>query len=76
MNSVGSDEGLPDLTDGVSLPVLQDTSEAAVFSRMNASKWYLYVLDRNGELVTLHYDVDYDAEEARILAEIEQARAR
>jgi hypothetical protein len=70
INQYGSDEGLPDLTDGVSLPVLQDTAEDAVFGAYNASKWYLYLIDRDGQLVLLHYDLDYDADEARLLAEI------
>ncbi len=54
----------------MSLPVLQDTAEDAVFSAFNASKWYLYLIDRDGQFVLLHYDLDYDADEERLLAEI------
>ena len=32
VNSRGSEDGLPDLTDGVTLPVFQDTSEDDVYT--------------------------------------------
>jgi len=70
INQYGADEGLPDMTAGLSLPVLQDTAEDAVFSSYNASKWFLYIIDRDGQMVLLHYDMDYDTEEERLLAEI------
>ncbi len=58
------------MTDGVTLPVLQDTLEAGVFSAYGASKWYIYLIDPQQQPVLLHYEMDLDAEQERLLAEI------
>lgn len=70
LNQAGVESGLPDLTEGLTLPVLQDTSEADVFDLYGASKWYLYIIDAQGIPRFLHYTVDMDGERDRILAEI------
>ncbi len=70
INQYGAESGLVDLTENVTLPVLQDTPEDAVFSAYNASKWYIYLVDTDGRLVLLHYEMELDDEEDRLLAEI------
>ena len=70
INSAASADSLKDLVDGVSLPVLQDTSEADVFDLYGASKWYVYLVDAQGNPRTIHYSIDLDGERDRLLAEI------
>ena len=70
INSAAAKSGMKDLTDGVSLPVLQDTSEADVFDLYNASKWYIYLVDSQGIPRIIHYSLDLDGERDRLLDEI------
>lgn len=71
MNEAGYETGVPEMTEGVTLPVLQDTAEADVFTTYGASKWYVYLIDRAGTPRFIHYSLDLDGEDrARLLAEI------
>ena len=70
INSAAAKSGMKDLTDGVSLPVLQDTSKADVFDLYNASKWYIYIVDTNGIPRFIHYSLNLDDERDRLLDEI------
>ncbi|MFT5684883.1 MAG: hypothetical protein ACI8RZ_005828 [Myxococcota bacterium] len=70
INESGTEESMPDLADGVSLPILQDTSEADVFDEYGASKWYVYLIDAQGIPRTIHYALDLDSERDRLLSEI------
>lgn len=66
------ESGLPDLTQGLTLPVLQDTPEAAVQDRYGAEKWYVYLIDRDGRVRHIHYKFDLTNHADRLLAEIDQ----
>ena len=70
INHAAAESGMKDLTDGVSLPVLQDTDEADVFELYNAEKWYIYLVDDHGIPRTIHYALDLDGERDRLLSEI------
>ena len=70
INSAAAKSGMKDLTDGVSLPVLQDTTKDDVFDLYNASKWYIYLVDAKGIPRIVHYSLDLDSERDRLLAEI------
>ena len=61
---------MKELIKGVSLPVLQDTSEADVFDIYGAEKWYIYLVDRDGIPRTIHYSINLDSERERLLSEI------
>lgn len=74
VNSIGSDAGLPDLTDGVDIPVLQDTAEAQAFTTFGASKWYVYLIDPQGRLRWLRYGISMPEEQDRLLEQIALAR--
>ncbi|MCB9743987.1 MAG: hypothetical protein H6741_28290 [Alphaproteobacteria bacterium] len=76
VNSRGSEDGLPDLTDGVTLPVFQDTSEDDVYTSYGAEKWYFYYLDRQGVVQRIDYYLSLPAEEERFLAAIAELEAR
>ncbi len=68
---MGYESGVPELTEGVTLPVLQDTSSARIFESYGASKWYVYLIDRQGVPRYLHYEMDLaDDDRARLLSEI------
>ena len=69
------ESGLPDLTQGLTLPVLQDTAEAAVADRYGAEKWYVYVVDRNGRVRHIHYKFDLTNTRDRLVAEIDSLLA-
>ncbi|MDG1478023.1 MAG: hypothetical protein P8R54_00465 [Myxococcota bacterium] len=70
INHAGTEESLPDLADGVSLPILQDTSTEDVFDQYGASKWYIYLVDSKGVPRTIHYSLDLDGERDRLLSDI------
>lgn len=69
------ESGIPDLTEGVTLPVLQDTTEAAVQAQYGAQKWYFYLVDREGRVRWIHYKLDLYGGRDRMIAEIETLRA-
>lgn len=55
----------------MTLPVLQDTSAAGMFTAYGASKWYVYLIDRAGIPRYIHYEMDLaDDDRARLLSEI------
>lgn len=65
------ESGLPDLTEGLTLPVLQDTPEAAVQDRYGAEKWYIYLIDREGRVRHIHYKFDLTNTGDRLVNEID-----
>ncbi|MEC7946985.1 MAG: redoxin family protein [Myxococcota bacterium] len=65
------ESGLPDLTEGLTLPVLQDTSDASVTEQYGAEKWYLYLIDRSGRVRHIHYRFDLTNTSGRLVAEID-----
>jgi hypothetical protein len=73
INKLGSESGIPDLTDGVAIPVLQDNSDH-VIEQYGAEKWYLYVIDKSGFPSKLHYKLDVPGEISRIETEVEAVR--
>ena len=66
----GFEEGMPDLISRTTLPILQDTNAQGIASCYGASKWYLYLVDRDGIVRTIHYSLDLDAERERLLTEL------
>lgn len=74
VNDAGREDGIPELTDGVSLPVLQDTGEDDVFGAYGASQWYIYLVDRQLVPRVVHYGLDLDDDRARLLGEIDTLR--
>ena len=71
VNEAGYDSVVPELTEGVTLPVLQDTVEADVFTAYGATKWYVYLIDRAGIPRYIHYSMDLEGDDrARLLSEI------
>ena len=72
INSRGSEEGLPELTDGVTLPVLQDTTSDDVYGHYGATKWYMYFIGKDGAPHRIHYHMDLPEDEARFLSFIDE----
>lgn len=64
------ESGLPDLTEGLTLPVLHDTAEAGVQDAYGAEKWYFYLIDRDGRVRWIHYKLDLNGDRDRLLGEI------
>jgi len=62
---------MEDLTEDVTLPVLQDTSYDGVAESYGTEKWYFTIIDRDGKIRYVHYELDLDDdEEERFLDEI------
>ncbi len=70
INLNGTEDGIPDLTENSQVPVLQDTSEDRIATCFGASKWYIYVVNRSGEVQYIHYQLDLEAERDRLLREV------
>ena len=70
----GTEDGIPDLTEDLQLPVLQDTAEAGVAGCFGASKWYIYIMDAAGNPKTIFYSLNLDTERERLLSAIAAAR--
>jgi len=60
------------MTETITLPVLQDTFEDGVAKEYGADKWYIYVVDRAGNVRYLHYYLDLNSERERLLAEVNE----
>lgn len=76
VNMPGYDSYLPELVEGVQLPVLQDDDTQLVSEGYGAYKWYIYFVDDGGTLRWLHYDLSLTGSEAeRFVLEVEQLRA-
>ena len=70
INLPGYEEGIPDLTESCTLPVLQDTTKDDVAEAYGAEKWYIYLIDREGKIRYIHYSLDLSSERDRLLEEI------
>lgn len=66
----GTEDGIPDLTEDLQLPVLQDNAEAGVAGCFGASKWYIYIVDKAGIPRVVHYQLDLDSERNRLFEEL------
>ncbi len=64
------ESGLPDLTEGLTLPVLQDTLEDGVQTAYGAQKWYFYLVDRSGRVRWIHYKLDLTGQSDRLVDEV------
>ncbi len=60
------------MTEAITLPVLQDTVEDGVAKEYGADKWYIYVVDRTGNVRYLHYYVDLNTERERFVEEVNE----
>lgn len=67
---MGTEDGIPDLIAGTSLPVLQDNGASNIAGCFGASKWYIYVVDREGIPRYIHYQLDLDSERNRLFVEL------
>jgi len=64
------------MTDGVTLPVLQDTSKDDAADAYGASKWYIYLIDAEGIPQVIHYSLDFPDEAERLVTEINTLRSQ
>ncbi len=75
VNMPGYEGYLPDLVEGITLPVLQDDDTQLVSESHGASKWYVYFVDDEGTLRWLHYELALTSTEAqRFVDEVESLR--
>ena len=63
-------ESLPELADGHDLPILVDTDTLNLQGQYGADRWYIYLLDRNGEPAMLHYELNFTTERDRLVNEV------
>jgi hypothetical protein len=63
-------DSLPDLADGHDLPILVDNDELNLEDQYGAERWYIYLLDRAGQPVRIHYDLNFVAERERLIGEV------
>ncbi|MCB9759814.1 MAG: hypothetical protein H6739_08275 [Alphaproteobacteria bacterium] len=74
INSAGSEAGMDDLVDGVTLRVLQDTTQDHVTSDYGAEKWYFYFMDREGKVRFIHYKLSFPSDTDRFLGLIDAVK--
>ena len=55
---------------GGPVPILQDTLEEQTANLYGAAKWYVYLIDREGNPRYVHYEIDLATERDRLLGEI------
>jgi hypothetical protein len=68
-------EYIDDLTSLTDLPVLQDTDDADVATAYGAAKWYVYFVDKQGQLDHLYYELDLAGDDAeRFVDEVNALR--
>ena len=72
INQASAADSIGELAENTTIPILQDTTEEATFTRFGADKWYIYLLDREHRLHLLYYSLDLDDERQRLLTEIEE----
>ena len=70
VNMGGTESGITDLTESAQIPVLQDTGEASIIQCFGASKWYVYVVDKEGVARFIHYQINLETEVDRLLSEV------
>lgn len=63
------------LTEKTDLPVLQDITSEDAATQYGASKWYLYVLNPDGSLHIMHYNLPMPTQLPRLLQWIQDARS-
>ncbi len=63
VNLPGYESGLADLSAETDIPILQDTTEADAGEAYGAYKWYIYIVDQDGYLTDLWYQLDLDGDE-------------
>lgn len=72
INMPGYESYLPDLVEGITLPVLQDTNTDLVSEGMGAYKWYVYFVDAEGTVRWVHYYLDLPGSERdRFITEVD-----
>ena len=74
VNLAGTEDGIPDLSAANQLPILQDDVETHLAQCFGASKWYIYIIDREGIPRTIFYSLNLDSERERLLAAITAAQ--
>ena len=74
VNLAGTGEGIPDLSAANQLPILQDDVETHLAQCFGASKWYIYVIDKEGIPRTIFYSLNLDSERDRLLTAIAAAQ--
>ena len=74
MNLAGTEDGIPDLSAANQLPILQDDVETHLAQCFGASKWYIYIIDKNGVPTTIFYSLNLDSERDRLLSAIAAAQ--
>jgi len=76
VNSASTEAVIAELIqDQVTLPILQDTLEAGMYTKYGASKWYTYLIDPSGYPKIIHYKLSLPSDLDRLAAEIEAIRA-
>lgn len=58
VNMAGYESSMPELVEGITLPVLQDTTTELVTEGVGGYKWYVYFIDEAGTVRWIHYYMD------------------
>jgi hypothetical protein len=74
INQSAAAESIAELAENTTLPILQDTTDQATFTRYGADKWYIYIIGPDQYLHLLHYSLDLDDDRARLITEITELR--
>jgi len=82
VNERGAEDGVSSIIESypeVTLPILQDTTDAMAFWNSGASAYYFYILDGDQDVVYAHYRLtieDEDGEGQRAIDEIDAVLGR
>ena len=74
VNQSAASESIDELAENTTLPILQDTTDQATFTRYGADKWYIYIIGPDQRLHLLHYSMDLEDDRARLITEITDLR--
>ena len=74
INQSAAEESIAELAENTTLPILQDTTDQATFTRYGADKWYIYLIGSDQQLHLLHYSMDLDEDRERLITEITDLR--
>ncbi len=72
----GYEDGLAAMAEQTSLPILQDTSAAAVGEMLGGARDYTMVLDPEGHPTAIFYDLQFATAADRLLSEVAAAGGR
>ena len=65
---------LSEITDLTNFPVVQDEESVKIAEEYGASKWFIYIMNADGTLHKMHYDLPMPSQLDRLVKWVEAAK--